>query len=73
MADNDTLLLNISLSDSDDGCKPNSPVKQAEVGGKGKRDKNFQSEADFQKIKADYHVKIENGEVITLFTLPSTS
>jgi hypothetical protein len=65
MADDGALQLNISLSDSDDGPDPAStrgdPAATAATN--RKRDRDFQSEADFQKIKDSYRAKIENGEV----------
>ncbi|KAM4057803.1 hypothetical protein HRG_009422 [Hirsutella rhossiliensis] len=42
-------ILNIEISDTDDGCK--------------KADRTGQTEAEFQAVKQAYRVKVENGEL----------
>jgi hypothetical protein len=49
-------LLNIALSEDEDGSDSAKPLRT---------DRNWQSESDFQKVKSEYRVKVENGEVST--------
>jgi hypothetical protein len=53
----DSGLLNIGLSDSEDAVDQGAAVATTRA------DKHAQSEADFQKLKYEYQPKIENGEV----------
>lgn len=50
-------LLSIGLADSDDSSGSDEGVIESRV------DRSRQSEAEFQQLKSEYRVKVENGEV----------
>ena len=54
-------LLNLTLDDGPEPTNTHSESNAASASRTGSRD--YQSEADFQAVKAAYRPKIENGEV----------
>jgi hypothetical protein len=53
-------LLGIALSDSEDDSNGKAEAQLAPI---SREDRNAQSEEEFQRLKAVYKVKVENGEV----------
>jgi hypothetical protein len=67
--DLDSGLLAIALSDSED----DSGKEYVEPAPTSREERNAQSEEDFQRLKAVYRVKVENGEVTLTPTLSNNS
>ncbi|KAB5577504.1 hypothetical protein GE09DRAFT_520653 [Coniochaeta sp. 2T2.1] len=58
-------LLGIALSDSEDEAKEcTQPIATT------RKERNAQTEEDFQKLKGTYRVKVENGEIYKSISLP---
>ncbi|KAF3058177.1 hypothetical protein GL218_05268 [Daldinia childiae] len=72
--DLDSGLFGIQLSDSEDGSNDSEPAEGTRPPKKGESstpvDRTAQSEEEFQAVRREYRVKVENGEIWKTIQLP---